>query len=207
MVDTNKDGYVLSGFSVDPIMNTDEEIDQAELADKMDIKDSFVSYIGEDNYKHIYEMYYSKLSSLTADERRSIAVRILDVIEDKYDYRPTKKYELTDRNVYYIFDFIAFLEFNYIDFFTDLWFNILNEPVKLYKINITRFIFLNQEQIIKVIDELIPTLNEPQITKDFLNDLPRERLLSFITEQTIKRQSEIVTQMVENYFTEGEENE
>ncbi len=203
MENENKDGYVLAAFSTEPVVKGDNDPDQIELADKMDIKDSFISYINSDNYREIYEIYYPKLSKLNEDERRSIAIEIMKAIEEKYNYKPMKEYKLDDRNIYYIFDFIAFLEFNFVDFFADVWFNL---NVDIFKVDISRFVLDNAEQIIKIIDENIPSANVSLITRDFLIDAPSSVLLKFFITKSINRKSEIKIKISENYL-EGEDYE
>ncbi len=203
MEDQNFDGYTLAAFSNYPIKKNDiNNIDQIELANKMDIQDAFISYIDLENYKSIYEVYYPLLEDLEVGERRSIAIRIMEKIESKYEYVPIDKYSVTDRNISYIFDFIAFLEFNHIDLFATIWKEL---DTNILEVDILGFCFENKEQIINKIESNIDSFPFSKFITDFLKDAPLDILIKFFKEKSLNNKTEIRIKISE--LTQEENNE
>jgi len=194
-----KDNYVLSGFSFDPIKRGDFETDFVEVGNKMDIKDAFVSYIGNENYKYIFEIYFLLLDGLSFLEKKSIAKSIMERIENEYEFG-FSEYKLdSEKNVMHIFDLIAFIEFRYVDFFAVVWKNL---NLDILKVDIPRSCLKNLEQIIKIIDDNVSAQPFCKIVEDFLLLYPTKDLLQFFIEKSNQRKTEIKIRIFEQSMEE-----
>ncbi len=197
----DRDGFILAAYSIEPIdgeLAIDE--DPIEYANKMDIMDAFVSYIGSENYKSIFEMYYKYLNLLSFLEKKSIGEQIISVVADKYKYEIDSRQIVSEREVFYILDLISFLEFRYVDFFANIW-NELNIPI--FEVDILSYCLQNKEHIIKIIDNNIEYSKESKYVISYLTNVNGDDLIDFFIKKSISQKTEIMIRISE---IQNEEN-
>ncbi len=191
----DRDGFILAAYSIESVegeLDTGE--DPIEHANKMDVMDAFISYIGSDNYKSIFEMYYKYLNLLTFLEKKSIAKKIINVISDQYKYEIDSREIVSEREVYYILDLISFLEFRYVDFFANVW-DEMN--VSIFEVDIPSYCLQNKEHIIKIIEDNIGASTESKYVINYLTDINGDDLVDFFIEKSVNKKAEIMIRISE----------
>jgi len=143
---------ILAGSSLPLPEQDDPDIEQLNYnaSIKFD-KTELIDAIGTSSFKEIYTMVINELKQLSIESQRELCLDILNKVKATYEYSflpyPKLENQIDINNVY---DLIKFLNFDYIDFFGDVW-RYLKTDLKTT--NIKQFCEKNSDLIIIEIED------------------------------------------------------
>jgi len=177
---------VLAGSSL-PLPEQDDP-DQNQLNyeasieyDGMEVIDA----IGMLEFKEIYTLFINNLKSQEIVDQRRLCLGILEKVKEVYDYEflphPELEHQLNMNNVY---DLIKFLNFDYVDFFGDVW-RYLKTDLK--KTDVKKFCEKNSDKIIIEIEDQLNSRDLSEMVSLFLRTYNKYNLIGWFIEATEKQ--------------------
>lgn len=122
--------------------NLDDMIQSAELnADLTTI----INYFGTEEFKGLYLNLYNEIRSFELENQRELCEKLISKISDNYDFEfyPMLTFD-NENDTGEFFKFIEFLEYDYIDFLSEI---ISGLDLELLKKDINEFLTLNWNQL------------------------------------------------------------
>ena len=188
---------VLAGSSL-PLPEQDDP-DQNQLNyeasveyDGMEVVDA----IGTSEFKEIYTIFINNLKSQEIVDQRRLCLDILEKVKEVYDYEflphPQLEHQLQMNNVY---DLIKFLNFDYVDFFGDVW-RYLKTDLK--KTNVKQFCEKNSEKIIIEIEDQLNSRDLSEMVSLFLRTYIKDNLIDWFIKSTEKQKMLIYLRIMED---------
>lgn len=157
----------------------------------------FLNSIGTREFKIMYMSIMNNVYSI--DDRRNLAREVLEKIKEVYNIDLDFSHVPTMKEVAGIFKFLKFLEYEYINFISDVW-KFMDIDLRS---DIRDFCFNNGDKIIKIIDEQIETHFLPEIISNFLRTYNKEDMVSLFIEWTEKAKMMIFLRMREEELENG----
>jgi hypothetical protein len=183
---------ILLGSSL-PLLEVEEDDDgdmeqDASLEyDMLNILDS----ISTDEFKAHYTMAMNKIKNECIENQRIFATKILDKIEEFYDYVPPIKHLLDELyQINLVYDFIEFLEFDHVIFLSNLW---KDFDIDLRKIDIEQFCINNTNKFMLLIDDQTKIDNLSLMITEYLRTNISLKMIEFIIKKT--SESKMLVQM------------
>ena len=128
----------------------EDKIDKEQLAERQYRYLELLESINTEDFKHIYNLFINDIRNDPYSEQQDFCREICDKIKEIYEYEISlDRYDVDE-----VFTFIEFIEFNHIEFLTDVW-NILN--INIAKLNISEYTLNNLQLILKTVDEMVET--------------------------------------------------
>lgn len=179
-----KSEITLLGRSIS-LPEQDEENDNLieEISYEYDIL-SIIESIGTPEFKEVYTTNIQNIKKLSIKIQQDFCIQILKKISEKYEYEKLEKIDLLNQdNINEVYNLISFLEYDYLNFFSNVWKYL---KVDLRKIDIEKYCKKNSDKIINEIDEQIEIRNLSLMSSDFLRTYIKDNMIRFLIEITKK---------------------
>lgn len=157
------------------------------------VRYAIVETIGTDEFEETFlalanDLKYQDIDGLK-DAYTAMAVKIYEV----YEYEHPEDIELADetelRN--YI-DFVAFIEYDNVEFLSNIWYEILDDKIKIRDLNIEEFCEENRRQIFNLIESEVETYTYNHIIRKFLTYYPADLMIKWFVERSLRNRFNIL---------------
>ena len=168
--------------------NLDDMIQSAELnADLTTI----INYFGTEEFKGLYLNLYNEIRSFELENQRELCEKLISKISDNYDFEfyPMLTFD-NENDTGEFFKFIEFLEYDYIDFLSEI---ISSLDLELLKKDINEFLILNWSQLRLKIN----SYQKNEIISKFLRTNNKEGLYDFIRSRLEKDKMLVILNSLE----------
>ena len=179
-----------------PEMDDDERMDEFEddaiyQSSSMDLQDS----LGDPDFKFVYPILMEDILRATFDNRRIFCQKMLNKIEELYDYRfpETPDFD-SEMAIVNCLEFIRFLEYDNILFISFVW-QYLN--VKLLNLDIESYCKKNAIKIIKETEEQLETHEQSELISIFLRTYYKEKFIEWFIRETERSKTSILLEILE----------
>ena len=191
----------ICGQSVIPpeMDNYAEDLDQRENLSNfryacLDIR----NLLGEEEFKELYMVQIPYIKRESPYLQRRFLIEMQEKISEIYDWEFPYEWTLVD-TIYQqeqLYEFIEFLEFDNYRFLSYVWRFLLDESIKLMKLNIEDFCKTNTMKIIKETEEQLETHSQNRLITIFLRTYYKEKYIEWFTTMSQRYKVEIIS---ENY--------
>jgi hypothetical protein len=179
--------------------NYAEELDQREDLSNfryacLDIR----NLLGEEEFKELYMVQIPYVKRESPYLQRRFLIEMQEKISEIYDWEFPDEWALVD-TIYQqeqLYEFIEFLEFENYRFLSYVWRFLLDESIKLMKLNIENFCKTNTMKIIKETEEQLETHSQNRLITIFLRTYYKEKYIEWFTTMSQRYKVEIIS---ENY--------
>jgi hypothetical protein len=188
---------ILAGSSL-PLPEQDDPdqivlgVDSSNEYDSMEI----VSAIGTPEFKEIYTLFIKRIQQQPIVDQRRWCLDILEKVKEVYNYEflpfPELEHQLQMNNVY---DLIKFLNYDYVDFFGDVW-RYLKTDLK--KVDVERFCKNNSDKIIIELEDQLNSRDLSEMVSLFLRTYNKDGLIDWFIESTEKQKMLIYLRIMED---------
>ena len=179
-----------------PEMDDDERMDEFEddaiyQSSSMDLQDS----LGDPDFKFVYPILMEDILRATFDNRRIFCQKMLNKIEELYDYRfpETPDFD-SEMAIVNCLEFIRFLEYDNILFISFVW-QYLN--VKLLNLDIESYCKRNANKIIKETEEQLESHEQNELISIFLRTYYKEKFIEWFIRETERSKTSILLEILE----------
>ena len=163
----------------------EDKIDKEQLAERQYRYLELLESINTEDFKHIYNLFINDIRNDPQSEQQDFCREICDKIKEIYEYEISlDRYDVDE-----VFTFIEFIEFNHIEFLTDVW-NILN--INIAKLNISEYTLNNLQLILKTVDEMVETHYLIDIIKNFLLTIDKDIFIQWFIRSSEKNKIDII---------------
>ncbi len=187
---------VLAGSSL-PLPEQDDP-DQIQLGNEASIeydKMELVGSIGIPVFKETYMMVINDLKAQEIVNQRRLCLDILEKVKEIYDYEFLPYPELDNQfDMNNVYDLIRFLNYEYIDFFGDVW-RYLETDLK--KISIKQFCEKNLDKVIIEIEDQLNSRDLSEMVSLFLRTYNKDNLIDWFIKSTEKNKMLIYLRIME----------
>jgi hypothetical protein len=179
--------------------NYTEELDQREDLSNfryacLDIR----NLLGEEEFKELYMVQIPYVKKESPYLQRRFLIEMQEKISEIYDWEFPDEWALVD-TIYQqeqLYEFIEFLEFDNYRFLSYVWRFLLDESIKLMKLNIEDFCKTNTMKIIKETEEQLETHSQNRLITIFLRTYYKEKYIEWFITMSQRYKVEIIS---ENY--------
>jgi hypothetical protein len=145
---------------------------------------NIVDSIGTSEFKEHYYLAIPRISKESLENQRIFCIKILDKVEEIYDYILPVKHSLNEQyQINIVYDFIEFLEFNHIIFLANLW---KHFKIDLRLIDLEQFCIKNIDEFVLLVDEQLKTNPFSVLITEFLRTYISIKMIKFIIKKTKK---------------------
>jgi hypothetical protein len=168
--------------------NLDDMIPAAELnADLTTI----INYFGTEEFKGLYLNLYNEIRSFELEKQRELCEKLISKISNDYSFDFFPQLTFDNKNdTEEFFKFIEFLEYDYIDFLSEI---ISGLDLELLKKDINEFLTLNWNQLVLKIN----SYQKNEIISKFLRTNNKEGLYDFIRSRLEKDKMLVILNSLE----------
>ena len=168
--------------------NLDDMIPAAELnADLTTI----INYFGTEEFKGLYLNLYNEIRSFELEKQRELCEKLIIKISENYNFEFFPQLTFDNKNdTEEFFKFIEFLEYDYIDFLSEI---ISGLDLELLKKDINEFLTLNWNQLVLKIN----SYQKNEIISKFLRTNNKEGLYDFIRSRLEKDKMLVILNSLE----------
>ena len=183
---------ILNGSSIVPPEELDIEEHPAEFAEYAKLESTAVDLLdnmGKADFKYIYLDLVHDVQKASMDYQRRFIKNFLEKMEEVYDYTfPTTHDfdEVVDLADFY--EFISFLEFDHVNYFSAVWKQI---GADIYKIDIDQFCRNNAQKIINECEKQLDSFDFNEKINLFLRTYYKEGFIQWFVENTKVIKTEI----------------
>jgi hypothetical protein len=177
---------ILAGSSI-PLPEQDDP-DQIKLGIESSVEydgAEIVSAIGSSEFKEIFTLFIKNIQTQEIVNQRRLCLAILEKVKEVYEFEflptPELEHQLQMNNVY---DLIKFLNYDYVDFFGDVW-RYLKTDLK--KVDIDRFCVNNGDKIINEIEDQLNSRDLSEMVSLFLRTYNKDNLIDWFIKSTEKK--------------------
>ena len=185
----------LLGGSI-PIIGIEDEEDQIKVEEISLINYSMLSVIetiGKSNFQPVYLVEINSIKLESISWQREFCKRIIERIVEVYRFE-TLSLSLDDKtDINNIYSFLEFLEFNSLDFISDIW---VFFDFDLRKIDIPSVCNTEANRIISEIEEQINLHVLSEMTEEFLRTYNKEDLIKWFAFHSEKLKIEITLKIL-----------
>lgn len=179
-----------------PEMDDDERMDEFEddaiyQSSSIDLQD----HVGDPDFKLVYPILIEDIVTATFDNQRIFCQKILDKIEEVYDYRFPETPVLDSNDA--ILDclhFIKFIEYDNVVFLSFVW-QYLN--AKLLNLDIEAYCKRNADKIIKEVEEQLETHEQNELISIFLRTYYKVKFIEWFIRETERSKTSILLEILE----------
>jgi len=168
--------------------NLDEMIPAAELnADLTTI----INYFGTEEFKGLYLNLYNEIRSFELEKQRELCEKLIIKISENYNFEFFPQLTFDNKNdTVEFFKFIEFLEYDYIDFLSEI---VSGLDLELLKKDINEFLILNWNQL----SLRINSYQKNEIISKFLRTNIKSELYEFIRSRLEKDKMLVILNSLE----------
>ncbi len=180
-----------------------EEYSEKDIFEKKDAEETaferydfidLLNCIGKPEFKNEYMLFNDE--KYIFEKRRNFAREILEKINDVYDIEYTLTDQPSTEDVDNVFKFLEFLEYDYINFISDVW-KFMDVDLRS---DIRDFCMRNAEKIIKIIDDQIDSHYLSPLIAIFLRTYNKDDMIMMFIKMTENARMLIVLKNTEENF-------
>ena len=187
---------VLAGSSLQ--LPEQDNPDQLQLSNEASIEYDgieLVDSIGTPLFKETYMLVINDLKAQEIVDQRRLCLGILEKVKEVYDYEFLPHPELDNQiDMNNVYDLIKFLNYEYIDFFGDVW-RYLGTDLK--KTNIKQFCEKNSDKIIIELEDQLNSRDLSEMVSLFLRTYNKDNLIDWFIRSTEKTKMLIYLRILE----------
>jgi hypothetical protein len=154
-----------------------------------------VSSIGTSTFKETYTMVKNDIKAQEIVDQRRLCLNILNKVLEVYNFEflpaPDLDHQLAMNNVY---DLIKFLNYDYIEFFGDVWRYLKTD---LRKVDVKKFCEKNSDQVIIEIEDQLKSRDLSEMVSLFLRTYIKDDLMDWFITSTEKQKMLIYLRIAE----------
>ena len=160
----------------------------------LDIIDS----IGEEDFKELYMVQLEVIKNETLHAQRRFLIEIQLKISEIYDWEFSDDWSLVDTEYQQeeLYKFIEFLEFDNYRFLSYVWKFLLDDPIKLMKLDVKGFCKSKELKIIKETEEQLEIHPQNELINIFLKTFYKERYIEWFIKNTQQSKNDIILEII-----------
>jgi hypothetical protein len=160
----------------------------------LDIIDS----IGTEDFKEIYMVQVEVIKNETLHAQRRFLIEMQLKIAEIYDWEFSDDWSLVDTEYQQeeLYKFIEFLEFDNYRFLSYVWKFLLNDPIKLMKLDVKKFSKSKELKIIKETEEQLEIHPQNELINVFLKTFYKERYVEWFIKNTEQSKNDIIVEII-----------
>lgn len=144
----------------------------------------FVNAIGTPEFKDIYNSFINEIKITPFEKQREFSFEIFRKIKEVYDFEFNPFIDIeNEEDLNDIYEFITFIEFDYIDLYAYIW-KFLN--VDLKSLDIRDYVENNKKRTLKEIEEQNNIYTSSALTKRFLNTYHKDDMINLFIKSSEK---------------------
>lgn len=137
---------VLSGSSLHLIEVEEDDDREIEVETNFEyVCLEILKSIGTDDFKSVYTLLIPETRGFPVHQHVAFCRDILSKINEVYEFQPTNLLVENEEDCIQVFKFLEFLEYDHIEFLTDLFSKLEEDPIKVK--NLDQFLEINKEKI------------------------------------------------------------
>lgn len=187
---------IIYGSTIPQEEMDDEVVDESldEVVDQYGFVECIDAY-GTEDFKITFYSFISEIREIDVERQIKFCYQLLEKVKEVYDYEPTPKADLGNiDDVNEIYDFISFLEFEYLDFFALVWKEI---KIDFRKTNLEQFCKNNDKKIISIVEEQISNSQDNEMVKNFLRTYYKDGFIRWFSVKTEETKMLILLKILE----------
>ena len=179
-----------------PEMDDDERMDEFEddaiyQSSSIDLQD----HLGDPDFKLVYPILMEDIVTATFDNQKIFCQKMLDKIEEVYDYRFPETPEMDDnQSISNCLEFIKFLEYDNIIFLSFVWQHL---NAKLLHLDIESYCNRYADKIIKEVEEQLESHEQNELTSIFLRTYYKVKFIEWFIRETERSKTSILLEILE----------
>ena len=185
---------ILIGESI-PLEEVDDE--ESNLNDMIPVAElnadltTIINYFGTEEFKGLYLNLYNEIRSFELEKQRELCEKLIDKISENYKFEFFPQLTFDNKNdTEEFFKFIEFLEYDYVDFLSEI---ISGLDLELLKKDINELLTLNWNQLVLKIN----SYQKNEIISKFLRTNNKEGLYDFIRSRLEKDKMLVILNSLE----------
>jgi len=192
---------LLYGIAMVHQIEMDDEISE-EVKEDAEVSydiNTIIEAIGTEDFKAIFFNFINTINLMPLDKQQNLASAILLKINEIYDFEFTPSPDvITLPQIKRVYDLIAFLEFDYIEFCGNVWKNLPD----IRTTNIDMFCTSNQKRVISSIEKAIKVTklgkySDGQLLKSFLGTYYRDGIIKLFIKMSKEEKQLILLSIME----------
>ncbi len=185
---------ILIGESI-PLEEVDDE--ESNLNDMIPVAElnadltTIINYFGTEEFKGLYLNLYNEIRSFELEKQRELCEKLIIKISENYNFEFFPQLTFDNKNdTEEFFKFIEFLEYDYVDFLSEI---ISGLDLELLKKDINELLTLNWNQLVLKIN----SYQKNEIISKFLRTNNKEGLYDFIRSRVEKDKMLVILNSLE----------
>ena len=160
----------------------------------IDIIDS----IGTEDFKELYMVQLEVVKNETLHAQRRFLIEVQLKISEIYDWEFSDDWSLVDTEYQQeeLYKFIEFLEFDSYRFLSYIWKFLLDDPIKLMKLDVKSFCKSKELKIIKETEEQLETHPQNELINVFLKTFYKEKYIEWFIKNTQQSKNDIILEII-----------
>jgi hypothetical protein len=152
---------------------------------------TIINYFGTEEFKGLYLNLYNEIRSFELEKQRELCEKLIIKISENYNFEFFPQLTFDNKNdTEEFFKFIEFLEYDYVDFLSEI---ISGLDLELLKKDINEFLTLNWNQLVLKIN----SYQKNEIISKFLRTNNKEGLYDFIRSRLEKDKMLVILNSLE----------
>lgn len=155
--------------------------------------------LGTEEFKEIYMVQVPYVKNASLQFQRRFLIEIQEKIAEIYDWEFPDEWALVD-TLYQqeqLYEFIEFLEYDNYRFLSYVWKFLLDDIMKLLKLDIKKFCDSDPMKIIKETEEQLETHSQNKLITIFLRSFYKEKYIEWFIKNTEKNKSDIMVELLD----------
>jgi len=179
-----------------PEMDDDERMDEFEddaiyQSSSIDLQD----HLGNPDFKLVYPILMEDIVTATFDNQKIFCQKMLDKVEEVYDYRFPETPEMDDNQaISNCLEFIKFLEYDNVIFLSFVWQHL---NAKLLHLDIESYCNRNANKIIKEVEEQLESHEQNELISIFLRTYYKVKFIEWFIRETERSKTSILLEILE----------
>ena len=179
-----------------PEMDDSERMDEYEddaiyQSSSIDLQDN----LGDPDFKYVYPIFIEDIIKATFTNQRIFCQKMLEKIEEVYDFILPQKPELENRvEISNFFEFLKFIEYDNILFLSFVWQHL---DVKLLDLDIESYSKTNADKIIKEVEEQLESHEQNELISIFLRTYYKDKFIEWFMRESEKSKTSILLEILE----------
>jgi len=160
----------------------------------LDIIDS----IGTEDFKELYMVQLEIIKNETLHAQRRFLIEVQSKIAEIYDWEFSDDWSLVDTEYQQeeLYKFLEFLEFDNYRFLSYVWKFLLDDPIKLMKLDVKEFCKSKELKIIKETEEQLEIHPQNELINIFLKTFYKEKYIEWFIKNTNQSKNDIILEII-----------